>query len=67
MSSLRNKGILRELISEGWTIVSRNKHLKLLSPSGKSTLIMSKSPSCKFAARHVRRDADKIIEREAKA
>lgn len=65
--SHRNKGIVRELLSEGWTFVSQNKHTKLRSPSGKSTLIMSVSPNCPHACKKVRRDADRLIEKEKRA
>lgn len=64
MSSSRMKEILRELAREGWVVVSHNKHIKLRSPSGKSNLILSSSPSCVFAPRHARKEADKILERE---
>lgn len=60
----RIKGILRELMSEGWTVISKNTHIKLRSPSGKSTLSMSMSPSCRHAHKNIRKDANKIIQKE---
>lgn len=64
LASGRNNKILRELLREGWVLVSQNKHYKLKSPSGKSTLIMSVSPSCQYTERKIRKDADKLIQKE---
>ena len=57
------KEIIRDLQTDGWTLKSQNKHIKMQSPSG-NILCFSVSPSCQFAARKIRRDAQRIMKEE---
>lgn len=44
-SEPRTERIAQALVKSGWREVSRNKHIKLQSPSGAHTVVVSISPS----------------------
>lgn len=64
MTSDKNMNkVVRQLLREGWRVVSHNKHLKLRSPKG-SRLIVSASPSCIHAYKNIAKAAMLIKEKE---
>ena len=57
------KELLKELLSQGWTIEHGRKAFKLRSPKG-SLVSCSRTPSCPFAVRHIRADIKRVLKRE---
>jgi hypothetical protein len=51
--------LVKDLLREGWSIVSRSKHFKIRSPGGRLVSISS-TPSCGYMVENVKRDVQKI-------
>lgn len=58
------KKLMRELLREGWQRAGEKRHTKMRSPGG-HLVSFSSSPSCPFAVDHIRKDVQRIRDKEA--
>lgn len=58
------KKLITELLRDGWQHAGAKRHTKLRSPGG-HLVSFSSSPSCPFAVDHIRKDVQRIRDKEA--